>query len=249
MNKKTIVIVEDNPENASYIQTILTKESFAVLTGVATYEQALAAINELQPILVLIDIELNKKKDGVDIGNYLLELGTTPFIYVTSCTDPENIERVKATRPHGFLVKPFKPIDLTTTVAIVISNFKYRNIETTSKNFISSNDHIPFKLQQVITYINQNLDKKIEVEQLVALTNWEQRNFRRIFMKYLLVSPYQYVIALKIERSLSLLKNLDIPINQVALELGFKNYSNFFVAFKKIRNETPEDYRNKRFFE
>jgi AraC-like DNA-binding protein len=249
MDKKTIVIVEDNPENANYMQTILTKEQFDVIIDVTTYEQALVAINELQPTLVLIDIQLNKLKDGVDIGTYLHQLGTIPYIYVTSCTDHDNIERVKATRPNGFLVKPFKPIDLTTTVGIVINNYKYRNIETTSKNFTSRNEQIPHILQQVIAYIDQNLDQKIEIAQLVKLTKWEERNFRRIFMQYLLVSPYEYIIAKKIEKSLLLLKNVAIPINQIALELGFKSYSNFFVAFKKVMDDTPQDYRNKQTFD
>jgi AraC-like DNA-binding protein len=248
MNSKKILIVEDSIENVHYATTILNKVGFEVVTGIDSYNKAILILEKEQFLLVILDINLSRGKDGVDIGNYLLAKDNVPFIYVSSCTKNDILERVKDSRPHGFIVKPYKALDLTTTVSIVINNYRYKRIDTKRTLTTISNEAVPYKLKQVIQYINNNLDKRIEVATLVAITNWEERNFRNLFLKCLLVTPYQYILARKIEKALILLTETKIPLNEVAFELGFTSYSNFFEAFKKVMHQTPEFYRNNRDF-
>jgi AraC-like DNA-binding protein len=243
MNKK-ILVVEDESLIALDIKLILEKEGYEVITNIKTVDTAIACIDEHHPILVLIDINLNQNKDGVDLGNYLLAKDTIPYIYITSYSNKVVLDRVNDTRPHGYIVKPFRSENLITTISVVLNNFKHKSIDTLRAEN-PTQDLISSKVRGIVEYINANIDKKLEIEQLLQTTSWTKRHLTRIFMQYLKISPYQYILNRKIEKASSLLKETDIPINEIAFDLGFQNYSSFCTAFKKVNEETPENYRKK----
>lgn len=241
--KPKIIVVEDEFIIALDIKGILSNEGYDVIINIDSVEKAIKAIDEENPSIVLIDINLANNKDGVDLGKYLLLKDVVPYIYITSNVDKLTIDRVKETRPYGYIVKPFKPADITTTVALVLNNYKHKNIDTVRLE----NPHIddtPFRIKETINYINDNIFEKIELADLVNLTKWKQHHFIRVFTKHLGVTPYQYILSRKIERAKSMLLDDTISISEIAFELGFQSYSNFCLAFKKMNeNQTPEDYK------
>lgn len=243
MNKK-ILVVEDESLIALDIKLILEKEGYEVFTNIKTVETAIICIEEKKPDLVLIDINLNQNKDGVDLGSYLLAKDTIPYIYVSSYSNKVMLDRVNDTRPHSYIVKPFRPENLIATISVVLNNFKHRNIDTL-RTENPKQETVPSKVKDIVDYINKNIEEKLDVDVLLQNTKWTKRHLTRVFMQYLKVSPYQYVLKRKIEKANSLLIETDIPINEIAFELGFQNYSSFCTAFKKINEETPENYRKK----
>jgi transcriptional regulator GlxA family with amidase domain len=87
------------------------------------------------------------------------------------------------------------------TILVIQQDIKNANyMITTNENFTNKNEQIPLIVQQVATYINQNLDKNIEITELVKLTNLDEREFRRIFMKYLLINSYQLILQKEIQK-------------------------------------------------
>jgi DNA-binding response OmpR family regulator len=128
MNTK-ILVVEDEVVIAMQIKSILEEEGYEVVINIYSVEAAIQHIEAETPMLVLIDINLNKYKDGVDLGRYLLERGNIPYIYITSYSSKTTLDRVNETRPHGYIVKPFKPSDLVSTISIVLNNYKHREID------------------------------------------------------------------------------------------------------------------------
>lgn len=243
MNNK-ILIVEDELLIALDMQGTLEKLGFEVIIDVTSVEQAIVYIEEHQPMLVLIDINLNKNKDGTHLGQYLLQKDTIPYIYVTSYADKSTLDQVNATRPNGYIVKPFKDDDLKATVSVVLNNYYHKKIDAVRNNE-NENDPVPLRLRKVVDYINNHLDKKIEIHELATLTEWKMDHFIRLFSKYLQTTPYQYILSRKINKAISLLEDTVVPINEIAFELGFESDSNFYKAFKKITNDTPENYRRK----
>jgi len=145
--KFTILIVEDEYLISWSIKTILIEEGYNLISEIESVEDAIGVI-ESQPVhLVLLDINLRKDKDGIDLGHYLLTKATLPFIYLTSNSDKITIDRAAETRPQGYLIKPFRAVDLKTTVAIVLNNFSLRKIDTTRADEATS-DTIPFILKK-----------------------------------------------------------------------------------------------------
>ncbi len=233
---KKILIVEDELLIALDIKNILTKEGYEVVFNVINYEQAIENINNYNPDLVLIDIKLKGEKDGIAVGQYLdKKFNHIPYIFITSYTDEDTLNTLKKnTAPSGFIVKPFLPITLKTSIEIILNNIDKTKINTLTE--------IPEQLKKVIEYINANLTKKIEVNELYQLTSWNQQSFALHFKNYLKTTPYQFVIQSKINYAKEVLKNEDIKLKDLAFDLGFISYSNFYNAFFKYTNQTPESY-------
>lgn len=68
-------------------------------------------------------------------------------------------------------------------------------------------------------------------------------HFIRMFTKIMGQTPYQYILKRKIEKSKILLSETNQSLNEIAYDLGFYGYNNFYIAFKKFNNTTPEAYR------
>ena len=245
--KQTILVVEDELLIAFDLKEILEEEGFNVIINIVTVAHAIEMIESEKPALVLIDINLKNNDCGVDIGHYLLKKDCIPYVYITSHSDKVTLDKVKETRPYGFIVKPFKPIDVKTTVSIILNNYRHKNVDPMRLSEPLKND-IPFKIREIINYINKNIFEKIEIDDLVALTQWKKNHFTRMFSSYLQVTPYQYILKTKIEKAKSLISESNQPITEISQDLGFQSYSNFCIAFKKINaDETPESYRKRAF--
>lgn len=239
-----ITVVEDELVIALHIKRVLEKENYEVAIDISSVEDAIQHIEATPPDLVLIDINLNKNKEGTELGSYLLKKDTIPYIYLTSYSDKSTLDKVNMTRPQGYIVKPFKDEDLVTTVSIVLNNYSHKKIDA-NRTENNEKDPIPYKVKEIVNYINTNIEKKLDIEELSLLTSWKKDHFTRLFSKYLGVTPYQYVIKRKIEKSKVLLSDTITPINEIAFELGFDSHSNFYHLFKKIANDTPENFRKR----
>jgi AraC-like DNA-binding protein len=242
--KKRILVIEDEPFIAVDIQQLLVGEGYDVQINFQDVANALQIIEEWQPHLVVLDIQLNEEKTGIDIGHFLQQQNKTPFIYITSYSDKLTLEKVKHTRPYGFIVKPYKSEELIASVYLVINNYQYRKLDTLREKTQPITD-IPMQLRVVTYFIQNNLEKKIEVAELAAMTRWDVDHFTRIFKQYLALTPYQFILKAKIEAAAVVIAQTEEPLRGVAIDFGFSSYSNFYNAFKKVMGESPENVRSK----
>lgn len=241
MNKK-ILIVEDELVIAFHISEVLTNEGYECIMDIASVDEAIKNIAKHNPALVLIDINLNREKDGIELAKYLLKQDQIPFIFVTSHSDKTTLDRVLETRPYGYVLKPFNPFELIATVKIVLKNYQHRHIDV-ARAAEPASDDVPFILKKVIAYIDENIDGKIVIEDLTKLTRWQTQHFQKMFTSHIGVPPHKYIVSKKIERAKVLLLESSIPIIQLSFELGFKSHSNFCSSFKTLVGTTPEQYR------
>lgn len=241
MNSR-IIVVEDELFIARDIKEILEEEGFEVTVNVTSVEQATELIEALNPILVLVDINLNRSKDGVDLGHYLLNKDRIPFIYITSFTDKLTMDRVKETRPYGFIVKPFKTIDILTNVALVLNNYQYKSIDVLRMEE-PANDEVPYRIKETINFINQNIHERIEINDLIKITKWKTHHFIRTFTQTIGVTPYQYILNRKVERAKILMDDEQYTITDIGYMLGFQSYTNFAKAFKRATEYSPKEFK------
>lgn len=242
MIKSKILIVEDQMLIAKEISMILEKEGYVTKIGISNVKDAISILTAENFDLVLIDVNLENNSDGIDLGKFLLEKDTTPYIYITAYSNNLTLERINESRPHGVIIKPFKHIDVKSTVSLVLNNYKHKNIDI-YRNKDIVDDQIPFILKKSVDYINENIYEKIEITTLSELSKWSHQHFIRVFTNYIGKTPYQYILQKKIERSLILIKDSGLKLDEIAFELNFKSYSNFVIAFKKQMGITPVVYR------
>ena len=116
------LIVEDELLIAETISDFLKKEGAQNITIVESVEEALSHIETNHTDLVLTDIALGNEQTGIDLGNLLYTKYHIPFIYITSHADKAMINKVKHTRPNGYIVKPFKKDDLLVAIELALYN-------------------------------------------------------------------------------------------------------------------------------
>ncbi|AWH86556.1 hypothetical protein HYN59_16220 [Flavobacterium album] len=240
-----IAIIEDEPLIARDIQDILEKEGHECMAGFSNYESAVAAI-EMYPFnLILVDIMLQGRDDGIRIGEYLHEKKAIPFIFITSLHDKETLFRLSKIYVFGYIVKPFKPADIIINVELVLHRYRHvNNAATTPAPEIA--DDVPYQIRKAINYIHDNIFEKIYLDDLAAQTRWKKNHFISMFTKTLNITPHQYILQCKIRKAMAMLSADDgIAAAAVAFDLGFKSYSSFSKLFKKVAGLTIEDYRKK----
>ncbi|MEJ2717503.1 MAG: PAS domain S-box protein, partial [Deltaproteobacteria bacterium] len=121
MKKKKIMVVEDELITAKYLQKALVQLGYEVASVVATGEDAVAAVAEDEPDLILLDIVLRGEMDGIEAADEIRRITDVPIIYVTAYGSEEILERVKITEPFAYLIKPVDERDLRTSIEIAFS--------------------------------------------------------------------------------------------------------------------------------
>ena len=124
MSKFKLLVVEDEIVIADNICSILEKLGYEVLEPAIHYSDAIERIEEEQPDLALLDIQLAGSKDGIDLAWKIKEEYDFPFIFLTSNADPRTVERAKGLNPPAYLVKPFNRDDLYTSIELALHNYK-----------------------------------------------------------------------------------------------------------------------------
>lgn len=101
------------------------------------------------------------------------------------------------------------------------------------------------KLDQVVQYVNANLDKHISVPELADLMCLTADHFSKVFKKCLGMSPCEYIQLKRMKRAQVLLLSTNLSIMQVGERVGISNPSQFTRLFTKIAQCSPKEYRAK----
>lgn len=131
MNPIKIGVVEDEVIIADDIQSLLTEIGYVCPEPCSDYYEAIKMLEEETPDLILLDINLGKKKNGIDIAAYIRANLKLPFIFLTANSDESTVARAKMTSPDAYLVKPFDKSDLYAAIEIALYNFNNTNTDVT----------------------------------------------------------------------------------------------------------------------
>lgn len=122
MGNIEIVIVEDEPLVAEDIAGHLEALGFSIAAILHSGEEAIEFLGANDPDAALLDITLSGTVDGVEVAHFINKNNHIPFVFLTSHADRGTIDRVKETKPGGYLVKPFDENDLLTSLELALSN-------------------------------------------------------------------------------------------------------------------------------
>jgi len=101
----------------------------------------------------------------------------------------------------------------------------------------------PRVLRRIREYIDGNIDQRISVELLAGLANLSVCYFVRAFKQSTGVTPHDYLIRQRVERTKQLLSDSDMPLSEIALVAGFADQSHFSRRFRQHVGMSPRDYR------
>jgi PAS domain S-box-containing protein len=169
MVRARLLIVEDEGIVGLNIQRRLEGLGYNVVANVASGEEAIAVAQETHPELVLMDIKLEGRIDGIEAAAQIRDRLQIPIVYLTAYTNEETLNRAKLTEPYGYILKPFEARDLATTIEVALYKYQMEQqlrereewLATTLKSI--GDAVITTDSQGLITYMNPVAE---------ALTRW-----------------------------------------------------------------------------
>lgn len=123
MNKKKILIVEDDPVSSALTATYARELGYDVLCTVSTGREAVDSAGSLKPDLVIMDVVLRGNMDGIDAARNIYENYRVPVIFITQSSLDENLDRIRNTNPFGYLIKPVDRHELRVSIEMALLKF------------------------------------------------------------------------------------------------------------------------------
>lgn len=115
-----VLVVDDDSAATDTIVRSLTRKGYSITSVVTSGEDAIKHIQTNKPDVVLMDITLNGRMDGIESADYIKNNFQIPLIYMSAHTDQAFIERAKITEPYGYIIKPFTQRELEIVVDMAI---------------------------------------------------------------------------------------------------------------------------------
>ncbi|HRE75278.1 MAG: response regulator [Flavobacteriales bacterium] len=138
MSKTSVLVVEDESIVSKDIQQSLTKLGYNVVGSASTGEKAIALASELRPDIVLMDIMLKGTITGIDAAAEIKKNEGIPVIFLTAYADESTLAKAKVTEPYGYIIKPFKEIDLHTSIEMALYKHKKESEIVKERDFLYS---------------------------------------------------------------------------------------------------------------
>ncbi|MDP8239509.1 MAG: response regulator [Candidatus Hatepunaea meridiana] len=133
-----ILIVEDEGIVAQGIRNKLENLGHSVPAVVSFGEEVITHVEDTQPDLILMDIKLEGKMDGIHAAKQLRKSHDIPIVYLTAYADDDTLKRAKLTEPAGYLLKPYEERDLSTIIEIALYKHSMESKLRKSERWLST---------------------------------------------------------------------------------------------------------------
>jgi two-component system, LytTR family, response regulator LytT len=164
MTKKVqVLLVEDEFIIADYVQACLTNLGYEVMATFTNYEDTITLLQKTKPDIAIIDISIKGEKTGIDIGKYIGAQVDIPFIFATSHSDRNTIDKATQTEPYAYLIKPFTEEDLYAVIETALMRFGRKKAQLETNNeMVLINDGIFIKYKS--KFIKVLLEELLYIE-------------------------------------------------------------------------------------
>jgi len=187
MYKPKILIVDDDSIVAMDLKGNLVNLNYNVCDSVTSGEEALESIKKEKPDIILMDINLPGKFDGIQAAELIKKNYRIPVIFISGIINKELIERVKKTNSYGFVTKPFSSEGIQSSIEIALSKSKSDSKIAHLNNVLRS-----------IRNVNQLIIKEPDIDKLlrgICKTLVEARDFKSSWI--ILINNNQKIIDFK----------------------------------------------------
>jgi PAS domain S-box-containing protein len=148
MTDTKILVVEDEAITGMDIKRSLVEMGYSVVAIATTGELAVRKAGELHPDLILMDIMLAGKMNGIEAAELIKRQLRIPVVYLSAYSDDSFLARAKLTEPFGYILKPFRELELKTTIEMALyknaMEHALRVSEATTRVLLNATDDILF---------------------------------------------------------------------------------------------------------
>ena len=120
MAKTKVLVVEDESIVSKDIQHSLKKLGYSIVGAASTGEKAIDLAHSESPDIILMDIMIKGEMTGIDTAQIIKKELDIPVVFLTAYADEATLAKAKITEPYGYIIKPFKEVDLNTSIEMAI---------------------------------------------------------------------------------------------------------------------------------
>jgi len=103
--------------------------------------------------------------------------------------------------------------------------------------------HALLRVGHVIGALENDFQKDWKLENLLSIAHMSRSNLMRVFRKATGQTPIEYLIRLRIQRAMALLRNSTLSVTEIAFEVGFKDSNYFTRQFRRVLGQSPRSFR------
>lgn len=244
-----VMIVDDEPLEIEALKVILQdlKEDVKVVGEAVNGREAIELNKKLEPDVIIMDIRM-PGIDGLKASEVIKNENKDKIIIaLTAYDDFELIRKALKLGINDYVLKPIRPEELIK----IISGFVNFKINDKCNEIQEKHDEKP-KLKKInnilkpaLEYIENNYSEDISLEKMAYVCSVSSSYFSKLFKKEIGVNFSAYINNYRVDKAKNLLKDTDMPVLNIALDLGFEDCGYFIKVFKKIEGVTPNVYRQK----
>ncbi|MCQ4923433.1 response regulator [Tissierella carlieri] len=224
------LIVDDEILARDLLKLLISKNNMPleVVGEAENGREAIELIFDLKPEVVFLDIEM-PGSDGIDVMDYIKNHYIEPitFIVITAFSYFEYAQSSLRLGAKDILLKPIEANSLKESIARVIG-YKFTDNPL---------------LNDILQYININYRNDIQLNQCAKDFHISVNQINRLFNKYFHMTFIKYLNKFRIDKAIELMYNEELPIKEIATQVGFNNLNYFYKTFKIITGNTPKNYR------
>ena len=161
MANAKILVVEDEAVTGMDIRKSLTELGYSVCAIATTGELAVREAGELHPDLILMDIMLAGKMNGIEAAELIKKEYHIPVVYLTAYSDDNFLAKAKLTEPFGYILKPFRELELKTTIEMALYKFAMEHAlrisEETTRVLLNATEDFLFLIDTSGRFLAVNL--------------------------------------------------------------------------------------------
>jgi AraC-like DNA-binding protein len=176
---------------------------------------------------------------GANLGFFLAELGITAQSPVLSLGENPRLLALfhEVLEALGGAAFSARLLYASQALAHLLSAMIWRRCENGR-----SEPDVRQKIEQSVVYMQQHLDKPLQVATLAALANLSPSHYAKLFKRRIGRAPIDYFIRLRMQQARHLLADASLSVKEVAAALGYDDPFYFSRVFKSVNQVAPRDY-------
>lgn len=249
------IIVDDEPVAAAALKKRITWSKYGIqdVCCVGSMRQAIEIMKANHFELMLCDIEM-PGGSGLELYEWVRTFSKdTECIFVSCHSEYEYVRKALIMGSMDYVLKPVDYEELGDIIERATERIKHRNSHD-SRHYIDKTYTygLPYNLankiqsntvQSAVDYICNNLENNMSINDIAEIAHLNPQYFMRLFKKETGKSVLEFITECRINQAKRILEESNMPIAEVALSVGYDNFSYFSKLFKKYEGISPSEYR------
>ncbi|SDJ92340.1 response regulator transcription factor [Natronincola ferrireducens] len=236
-----LLIVDDEKIMKEYIKFVISQEKLDIEVFEASNgEEAIEMATKIKPQGIFMDIKM-PRVDGLKGAEIIRkELPQAKIIFLSAYDNFDYVQKALRLGAYDYLLKPIAPKDLKEMLKNLMDLGKE---EEKSQEKIVDPSYEDDVILKAKAYIQEHYKNKIHLQDVADEVNLSSAYFSKYFKKKTEMNFSHYLNKLRLSKAKELMKNPNLTLNEIALEVGYEDLSYFSIVFQRYEDTTPTSYR------